>query len=169
LTLEHLYEKVHNTLGRTFVCGDLHGERYKLEEKLIKIDFDYDKDIMLSVGDLIDRGADSLACLRLLNEPWFKCVRGNHEQMAIDALTSHDSNKIIQWLVNGGDWYHNLTQASTNEVDKLIMKCDKLPYIIEVETTNRSIVIAHADHFKSTYEYGSLFPIKPTRHVTTQV
>ncbi|MGL9724118.1 metallophosphoesterase [Sodalis sp. (in: enterobacteria)] len=37
------------------------------------------------LGDLIDRGPQSEACLPLLENPWFRSVRGNHEQMACPA------------------------------------------------------------------------------------
>ncbi len=54
-----------------------------------------------SVGDVMDRGPQSLRCLQLLEQHWVRAVRGNHEQMAMDALASGMS----LWLMNGGDWF----------------------------------------------------------------
>lgn len=60
-----------NTNGRDFVVGDLHGCFKEFVEKLKEINFDYSTDRMFSVGDLIDRGEDSIKCLRLIKTPWF--------------------------------------------------------------------------------------------------
>jgi len=55
-----------NTLGRDFVIGDLHG-CFDLLERLMKaVDFNFDKDRLFSVGDLVDRGPYSLSCLQLI-------------------------------------------------------------------------------------------------------
>ncbi|STI47003.1 serine/threonine protein phosphatase 1 [Escherichia coli] len=50
--------------------------------------FDPWRDLLISVGDVIDRGPQSLRCLQLLEQHWVRAVRGNHEQMAMDALAS---------------------------------------------------------------------------------
>ena len=72
---------------RVFAVGDLHGEITALNEKLVEIGFNKDADLLISVGDLIDRGEDSLACLSLIhNEPWFHAVRGNHEDLMIGSI-----------------------------------------------------------------------------------
>jgi len=154
-----IYKTICNVLkgGRTFVCGDLHGEITKFNQKLIAIDFDKEKDLMISVGDLIDRGEDSVACLRLINEPWFTCVRGNHEQMSIDALKyAHiNNNRKEHWLMNGGSWYYNLDQTKINEVDKLISELEELPLIIETEVGGKKYIICHANYNKDIYEFDS--------------
>lgn len=91
-----------NVNGRDFVIGDLHGS-YEVFLKLLEhLEFDPEVDRMFSVGDLVDRGEDSLNCLRLLKEPWFHCVLANHEQMMVDAF---DGGYIGQfWFRNGGGW-----------------------------------------------------------------
>lgn len=142
--------------GRVFVCGDLHGEITKLDEKLTDINFNKEKDIMVSVGDLIDRGEDSVACLRLINEPWFECVRGNHEQMAIDALESkHSMGRSQHWMRNGGGWYYSLSQESVDEVDVIIKSLSSLPHVIEVVVEEFTYVICHADYPIDNYKFGA--------------
>ncbi|WP_438875484.1 metallophosphoesterase, partial [Bacillus cereus group sp. BC58] len=71
-------------------------------KRLRECRFDPQQDLLVSVGDLIDRGPDSLGCLALLRESWMMAVRGNHEQMALDARASLQSTL---WLMNGGDWF----------------------------------------------------------------
>lgn len=72
-------------IQRLFVVGDLHGCYVELMDQLSVINFDYSTDLLISVGDLIDRGRNSLKCLELTKEPWFKAIRGNHEQMCLEA------------------------------------------------------------------------------------
>lgn len=45
----------------------------------------------------------TLACLTLLNQPWFRAVRGNHEQMMLDCLLY--SGNEAHWMMNEDDEY----------------------------------------------------------------
>ncbi len=56
------------------------------------------------VGDLIDRGPNSMECLRLIKEPWFFSVLGNHEDMMLDVISNEFKHGVAQWINNGGDW-----------------------------------------------------------------
>lgn len=148
-----LYQRIDCSIYRhVYIVGDLHGCLSLLEEKLAKVAFDPHRDLLLSVGDLADRGPDSIGCLKLLNESWFACVRGNHEQMAIDAI--HEEN-ISRWLRNGGDWFYALDQEQQEQAKALILQADKLPYILELTTrAGRHIVVAHADYPSGEYVFG---------------
>ena len=42
-------------------------------QALLNVDFDFEVDRVFSVGDLIDRGPDSLKCLELVLNKWFFC------------------------------------------------------------------------------------------------
>jgi predicted phosphodiesterase len=48
-----------NLNGNDYVVGDIHGTFWKLEALLKEIGFNYDKDRLFSVGDMIDRGPDA--------------------------------------------------------------------------------------------------------------
>lgn len=91
-----------NELGRDFVIGDLHGSLSCFENLCKHIKFDPEKDRMFSVGDLVDRGPDSLGTLRLLRQPWFHCVLSNHEQMMLEAFNGGYMGQY--WFMNGGNW-----------------------------------------------------------------
>jgi serine/threonine protein phosphatase 1 len=91
-----------NTLGRDFVIGDLHGSLSCLDNLFANIKFDPVVDRLISVGDLVDRGPESLLCLELLYEPWFHCVLANHEQMMLAAFYGGHIGRY--WLQNGGMW-----------------------------------------------------------------
>ncbi|MFD2437195.1 metallophosphoesterase [Modicisalibacter luteus] len=60
-----------NKRGHDYLVGDLHGQYALLQTMLSRVGFDQDKDRLFCVGDLVDRGPDSLACLSLAFEPWF--------------------------------------------------------------------------------------------------
>ncbi len=75
-----------NERGRDFVVGDIHGMFSALEGFLHELSFDAGRDRLFSVGDLIDRGAESEAVLQwLTGREWFHAIRGNHDQFLLDA------------------------------------------------------------------------------------
>jgi hypothetical protein len=91
-----------NLSGRDFVIGDLHGSYTAFERLLKEISFDPKADRMISVGDLVDRGPESLKCLSLLHEPWFHAVLANHEQMMLEKFKGGWQGAY--WYNNGGTW-----------------------------------------------------------------
>jgi serine/threonine protein phosphatase 1 len=150
--MSDVYQKINGAdYRRIFVVGDIHGCLDMLNEKLLSVDFDESKDLLISVGDLIDRGEQSVECLDLITQPWFRAVRGNHEQMAIDALASEEYS---HWLVNGGIWYFELDTDEKLLATSLIKQAANLPLIIEVSTDSGKYVIAHADYPSDSYHFG---------------
>ena len=66
--------------GRDWVVGDVHGCFRTLRRALLAIDFEDGKDRLFSVGDLIDRGPNSIEALEWLEDGRFSAVvMGNHE------------------------------------------------------------------------------------------
>src|SRR5690606_42034655 len=70
-----------NTLGRDIAVGDIHGCFSKLKTSLKRIRFDPSKDLLLSVGDLVDRGPESHHVLEWLALSRFLAICGTHEQL----------------------------------------------------------------------------------------
>ncbi len=90
-------------MKRRFVIGDIHGCIQTLNALLEKIALTK-KDEIVFVGDYIDRGPDSKAVvdkILYLIDNGFTVIplRGNHEQMLIDALNNIDN--FFKWLSNG--------------------------------------------------------------------
>lgn len=81
--------------------------------------------------------------LRLLNQPRFISVKGNHEAMALEAFETGDGN---MWLASGGDWFFDLNDSEQQEAIDLLLKFHLLPHIIEITNDNIKYVIAHADY-----------------------
>ncbi|HDL6968798.1 TPA: metallophosphoesterase [Yersinia enterocolitica] len=148
-----IYQKINGAdYRRIFVVGDIHGCLGMLNEKLLSVDFDESKDLLISVGDLIDRGSQNVECLDLITQPWFRAVRGNHEQMAIDALNG--SGDVNNWIANGGMWFFCLDYDQEVLTRALIAMAEKLPLVIEVDTDSGKYVIAHADYPSDSYHFG---------------
>ena len=73
--------------GRDWVVGDVHGCFSTLREALRVIDFEHGRDRLFSVGDLIDRGPNSMEALEwLAGERFEAVVIGNHEAEMVRLL-----------------------------------------------------------------------------------
>ena len=65
--------------SRRIFIGDIQGCLIELEQLLEALDFDPAKDVLHPVGDLVNRGPDSVGVLRLLKSLNAKGVLGNHD------------------------------------------------------------------------------------------
>lgn len=59
------------------IIGDVHGQLALLKGLLNNV---HDEEVYF-VGDLIDRGPESIATLKLIMESSYKVVMGNHEKI----------------------------------------------------------------------------------------
>ena len=142
------YQRVEATRWRhVWVVGDIHGCFSLLMAKLRLCHFDPWQDLLVSVGDVIDRGPDSLRCLKLLRKRWIIAVRGNHEQMGLDALATGEQ---FLWFMNGGSWF---AQAEQPAATAALETCRQLPWILELRCQNGIHVIAHADYPDDNYQW----------------
>lgn len=147
-----MYQRINGADWRNiYVVGDLHGCYTLLMNELDAIGFDPAQDLLISVGDLVDRGAENVECLELIMMPWFRAVRGNHEQMMIDGLSEYGN--VNHWLVNGGGWFFNLDYDKEVLAKALVHKAAELPLVIEVVTGDKKIIICHADYPSNEYEF----------------
>jgi len=137
-----------NRSGRDFFIGDLHGQPDQLMSALDAVKFEPARDRVISVGDLVDRGPDSPACLALLAEPWFFAVRGNHEQMMVnyEAADAAERSRLRgPWsTLNGGKWFCDLAERKPEVATTLVRSAAKLPYLLEVEIPHGIIGVVHA-------------------------
>ncbi|MFM9270928.1 metallophosphoesterase [Halomonas elongata] len=132
-----------NTVGRDFIVGDIHGQLELLNSEMSRVKFDKAVDRLFSVGDLIDRGADSFDCLSLVFEPWFYGVRGNHEELARAALDGVGGRDWSIWQMNGGSWVYLHDAREVRSILNAAM--EHLPYAREVEVDGRRIGVVHAE------------------------
>lgn len=128
--------------GRIYFTTDLHGHYDLLHEQLKLVSFDSTKDILIIGGDLCDRGPDSQHVLDYLNEPWVYCIRGNHEQLLIDAYEEDFTGPSTNCLLgNGGIWIANISDGLMKAIYESFKS---LPLAIELLTPTETIGIIHA-------------------------
>ncbi len=128
----NLYSRIDGSGYRNiWVVGDLHGCYTRLMSELHRVDFDPTQDLLISVGDLIDRGTENVECLELLQMPWFRSVMGNHERLMIDALSP--AGNVNNWLMNGGQWFFML------DADREILA----RALVELVISNHKIAVLH--------------------------
>lgn len=166
-----------NLLGRDFVIGDLHGAYSAFQNLLKNINFDERVDRMISVGDLVDRGPSSLACLSLIREAWFHSVLSNHEQMMIEKFNGGYMGQY--WYRNGGMWGMDayvdheavnirkepgrILSDESFEIAELVALTEELPFLITVNTKDgKKFHILHAELPDSTTEITDKLLEDPT-------
>lgn len=137
--MPHLLKLAQNLVGRDFVVGDIHFKSIELHKGLKALGFDQSVDRLIAVGDLIDRGPGMFDGLKLLGEPWFFTVRGNHEQMLIDA---YRENPALPYSAHGARWWLTIDDGSK---PMIIEKLESLPLAIELETAQGLVGVVHAD------------------------
>lgn len=138
--IPHIRKVSKNMLGRDFVIGDIHGSYELLMKKLSAIKFDFEKDRLFSVGDLVNKGVESIAIFNLIDEPWFYPVLGNHEIIVIDFWRYGDYPTHLNKY--GGEWFLELSDI---EKEAVVLKLETLPTAIELEVHNKRIGIIHAE------------------------
>lgn len=131
-----------NTYGRDLIVGDVHGCFSKLQRALTAIDFSpTDGDRLFCVGDLVDRGPESLMALEWLAQPWFKSIIGNHEQTCAAFLRGQvPGGYYVRGF--GGEWAVGLEPQLA---DHIIKAFEALPVAIEIETERGIVGLVHAD------------------------
>lgn len=132
-----------NEQGTDYFIGDVHGHYDLLLNELHKSGFNADSgDRVFSVGDLINRGSQSDACLELLLKPWFFAVIGNHEDM---FLTLRTNPSIINSLIRvGGEWLLELEKTPEKLTFLMAIVYAKMHLAITITTPYGNIGLTHA-------------------------
>ncbi|QSR45217.1 metallophosphoesterase [Aeromonas dhakensis] len=131
-----------NNLGTDYFIGDLHGQMTSLKRILSVVNFNPGTDRVICTGDLVDRGAYSLECLRLTMQSWFYSVVGNHEEFILDEDNSSPYKRSI-WEKNGGRWWFSLTNEERQECRALIM--NNMSFTLSVELAGYHIGVIHSE------------------------
>lgn len=72
---------------RYFVVSDVHGYLEPLKTALAEAGFNQDTDTLVSCGDLIDRGPQSIETIQyIMGLPHHFCIQGNHEDLMNDLI-----------------------------------------------------------------------------------
>ena len=139
--------------GKLWAVGDIHGCYNLLMTRLKEISFDFENDLLVAVGDLVDRGTQNIECIELLSKPWFTSVRGNHEDLCIGGL--HNESYKRCHVSNGGEWFYMLDGQAMYNIVKTFAE---LPVVLEISHNGKKFGFVHGhieqnnwDEFKETF------------------
>jgi len=131
-----------------YVIGDVHGRLDLLEEMLDWVSTDAQarlraKACVISVGDLVDRGPNIADVVEVFaagerDGIALLAVRGNHEEMVIDALDGADASV---WLMNGG-----MTTLGSYGADDLAAFAKRIPKTHESFLRSMPLAYRADDH-----------------------
>ena len=128
-------------MGNTYAVADLHGnlELWAGIRAFLEPD-----DKLFILGDIADRGPSGWTMLKqALEDPRVTYIRGNHDQMLLDAWRSDWMDTHI-WFWNGGyETYDALHQDAFHEVTLVQLAKTKLYHCYE-NTKGQKIHLSHA-------------------------
>lgn len=131
-------------MERLVAIGDIHGCVHTLKNLLRTISYSSKTDTLVFVGDYIDRGYFSFETVSLLRKLQQQvggdkciCLRGNHEQMAINA---HATGDFDLWYWNGGGETTYSFERNNEDMASAISWFKSLPLVYDTP----EIIFCHA-------------------------
>ncbi len=102
MTEEEIMEEGAQEYMKRYVLGDCHGNLKALKQVLKRGKFDYDKDLLIIIGDVVDGFCDSyLVVEELLKVKNKVFIIGNHDVWWMNHMASGWAESI--WLQQGGE------------------------------------------------------------------
>lgn len=133
-----------------FVVGDLHGsyDLYKKGEQKLGI---RENDVVISLGDLTDRGSQNLKCVVEFTKKTNRyAIRGNHEDMMIRGMLEGSRDYYECWYTNGGHSVWN--ELGEEGVTILAGMVEQLPVILTASHRGKIYAFIHAG-YPSIFEH----------------
>ena len=143
-----------NRRGRDLVVGDIHGHFATLRRALDELEIG-EHDRVFSLGDLVDRGPHSFAAKDWIagTDPKTRfdlVLRGNHEQMMLEALAEGPRPRYMQrdrgawdlWRMNGGTWWRPRSPEDGATAWMGVLRV--LPFTARVQTRFGPVGLVHA-------------------------
>jgi serine/threonine protein phosphatase 1 len=127
--------------GRLFAASDVHGSFPLLDAALEAARYDADADVVVLIGDLIDRGPQSRRCLEWIDRPRRHSLKGNHEAYVEGVC----DGRIAQadHVEDGGSWFYDLSDMDRTQYRAAFMS---LPLAARIVTPRgRRVGMIHAD------------------------
>ncbi len=136
---------------RVLAIGDVHGNFDRLLSVFRKVKFRPEKDLLILLGDYVDRGPQNVRCLRWAMEMSEKenvvALRGNHEQMMLAYYLLKGVYGDI-WLPNGGsatkremdEWMRREPDA----LKKVLVFLHQRPLYHRLTAGGRKYIFCHA-------------------------
>lgn len=144
--------------ARLIFVGDIHGCKEELQALLEKVQFDPERDHLVTTGDMIAKGPDSLGTVDLLREIGASCVRGNNEDRIL-LLTNDLNSSLLRY--NGSSARDNVAlEKSSDPLSKrpdeslsdslnadqidYLQSCPVILRVGPIEALHGDVVVVHA-------------------------
>ena len=145
----------------SLIIGDIHGCLSTLKALIAKAG---QVDSIISVGDLLDRGEDSLGVIQYCIDNNIQVCLGNHESMFIDAMEDYLSPKdhpYKRMVLRESDWWNNggdrvFAQIPPDKLPTLVKYFKSLPIYIKTDHTHNGLPIVVSHTALNMYHYDIL-------------
>lgn len=118
-------------IKRTILIGDIHGCLEEFNELLSKLNYSGSEDRVILLGDLVDRGPDSVGVVRYARRLGLECVMGNHEYKFVKWYRAQGSR-----MAEFHDSQNYYTQFSDEDINYIM----NMPTYIQLD----NVLIVHA-------------------------
>lgn len=143
------------TFRRILAVGDIHGNADQLRVLWRKVAFDERTDLLIFLGDYIDRGAAPVDVLRFVRTQVERyenvhALCGNHEAMMLGYLREYGLGRTLRghfdiWLMNGGKvTKKQLAALPAEEAEELLVFVKARPLYFHTTHGAQSILFVHA-------------------------
>lgn len=153
-------EVVHG--GRVIIVGDVHGCAEQLEALLLKVHFNPEFDQLVMVGDLVNKGPDSVAVVRLCQKYKAVGVLGNHDLTLLQLCMENRMKPFTQAALR--DPVKRLAITFPPDCEAYLRR---LPHILRIPQYNLIVVHAGIDP-RVPLEAQSVFDILHMRRIATE-
>jgi serine/threonine protein phosphatase 1 len=132
---------------KTYIIGDVHGRRAQLRQLLELLPRDAERDMLVFLGDLVDRGdeipgvVEDVIALHESQPERVLCLRGNHEQMLLDFA---DQGQLL-WLHAAVGSEQTIKQYTGVQIE---IRTER-DFVKLRQTFNDSVPPAHLEFFRT--------------------
>ena len=132
---------------RIIAVGDIHGNFTRFQSLWNGLDYKPEQDLLIFLGDYIDRGSKSLPMLDWLMEHRSERVivlRGNHEQMLLEVMNA--DAEMQDWLdpCNGNDSTFDSLADDWGKWDTYAAFIESLPLSYQLKVKGKQYFFCHA-------------------------
>jgi len=147
--MENIIPVVNNSSYERVIClGDIHCCFNKLMSLWKKLEVT-DNDLVIFLGDYIDRGTQAAETLKWILEQSkkenFIFLRGNHEQMLLDTFQKRMDK--LTWLFNGGQaTIRGLSKLKSEDktfIEQILNFVENLPLSYSIKVDGRTFFCCH--------------------------
>ena len=129
-----------------YIMSDVHGQFRAMKRILDYVKFS-ENDILYVLGDMIDRGEDSIEVfLYCMHRKNIKVLKGNHEFMMQEALKDGVHQRpydVKLWYQNGGLVTDNGIKTR-EDADRYCNYINSLPSYFDIEVAGKKYLLVHA-------------------------